>query len=118
MDTENTPPVSSQTNQSLPINNDLLFGILSYLGILVIIPLVIKNKSSFARFHSKQGLVLFLCEVILSALGYGFFRPFGPIIDLVNLLIFILFVIGIINVVQHKEKELPVIGHLANSFNF
>jgi len=100
-------------------HNDTLYGILSYLGILVVIPLLIRNKSEFAKFHAKQGLVLFLFEVIVSIAGQWILFPFAhPLYEIIELLLFILLIIGLINVFQHKEKELPVIGHLAHSFTF
>ena len=44
-------------------------GVLSYFGILVLIPLLAGDKNSpYVRFHSNQGLVLFLVSVILDLL--------------------------------------------------
>ena len=99
-------------------NNDTLMGILSYLGILVIIPFIINPKSDFVRFHAKQGLVLFIIEVVVSVVGYGIFWPLAWIAGIINLLILILVIVGIVNVVQHKESPLPVVGQLASMFKF
>jgi fumarate reductase subunit D len=51
-------PVSSQE-----ILEGKVFALLSYLGILCIIPLVIKRDNPFVLSHGKQGLVLFIGEV-------------------------------------------------------
>ena len=42
-------------------------AILSYLSILVLIPLFAAKDSRFARFHANQGLVLLVSEVVWSA---------------------------------------------------
>ena len=49
-------------------DNDKLMGVLAYLGILVLIPLLAAKDSKFAQFHAKQGLTLFIGEVILFVL--------------------------------------------------
>lgn len=79
------------------------WAVLSYLGVLVIIPLIVKKDSKFTQFHVKQGLVL-LVGWILSWL------PFGPIIGLVA---FVFSIIGIINVLSGETKPLPIVGELA-----
>ena len=110
-------PVQSSVPSSQPtVNNDVLMGILAYLGILVIIPLIV-DKSPFVKFHVKQGLVLFIIEIIISALGFGFYAFWG-LINLLNLLVLILVIIGIVNVVNRKQQELPVVGQLAKYFTF
>jgi uncharacterized membrane protein len=59
--------VEQQTNAK--VNNDLVFGILCYLGILWIIPLLANKKNEFFRLHLAQGLVVLALEVILAVLG-------------------------------------------------
>jgi len=92
-------------------------GILSYLGPLVIIPLVTAREDSFVKFHIKQGLVLLISAVIVSAIS-GVFAPFAFIINLANLGIFVLAIIGIVNVFAMSEKEVPFLGHYAKYFTF
>ena len=41
-------------------SNDTLMGVLAYIGILCLIPLLAAKDSEFAQFHAKQGLNLFL----------------------------------------------------------
>ncbi len=97
-------------------DNDKLMGILSYLGILVLVPIFAAKDSTFARFHANQGLVLFLAEAILGCVVsiLGFIPYIGWLFSvlggLVSLAALILSVIGIINVVNGTAKELPVIG--------
>ncbi len=91
-------------------------GVLAYLSILVLIPLFAAKDSKFARFHTNQGLVLFICEVavwIITAI-LGGIPILGVIISIVgwllNIAFLVLAIIGIVNVVNGKAKELPVIG--------
>ena len=45
-------------------SNDTWMGILAYLGILSLIPFLVKDQSSFVRAHAVRGINLFLLEVI------------------------------------------------------
>lgn len=96
-------------------SNDKVFGILSYIGILVLIPLVV-GKSQFSKFHANQGLILFIIEVVFGVvLGIGMLIPgiriifaiIGGVFELACLLMAIL---GIVNAVNGETKELPIIG--------
>jgi fumarate reductase subunit D len=98
-------------------NNRTLFGVLAYLGPLVIVSLFMSNNDSFVKFHAKQGLVLFIAEVVISVLG-GMFWHLWMLLNLINLACFVFSIIGIMNVVGNKEQELPLIGGLAKSFTF
>jgi len=87
------------------------------------------KKNSFAKFHTKQALVLLIVNIVLmiaaSILAAVLvWIPFvGWIImsliwTVISLGIFILWLIGIINAASKKEKELPVIGHFAEKLSF
>ncbi len=41
------------------------FAAMSYLWILCLVPLLLRRSSKFAQFHAKQGLVLFLAELLV-----------------------------------------------------
>ena len=96
-------------------NNRTLFGILSYLGPLVIVSLVVSKKDPFVKFHVKQGLVLFIIEVIVWILAAFLFWQLWIVWRLINLATLILSIVGIVNVLQNKEHELPVVGGLSKS---
>ncbi len=95
----------------------MIMGILAYLGILIIIPFIVSPKDPFVKFHLKQGLLLVIIEAILWIL-FPMFGSFYMIRRILDLAVLVLVIMGIINVVQGKEKELPLIGHLAHKFNF
>ena len=115
------PETQSQQQQSVPpqqnsvpqgtqppaANNDMVMGILAY--ILFFIPLLAGVNSPFVRYHTNQGLVLFLFWVagwVASMILPLLFL----IIPFYSLFLFILWVLGIINVTKGEMKPLPLIG--------
>jgi uncharacterized membrane protein len=114
---------TSQTNggQTTTDNNDILYGVLSYLGFLSLIVLfVIKPQSDFAQFHAKQGSNLFVIELVVNVFG-GVIRwalslsgiPFvGRLVGLVGTAVWILSIIGLVYAAQGKKYELPVISNI------
>ena len=117
---EDNKPASNQTSKSSNDSNDVLMGVLAYLGILCLIPLLAAKDSDFAQYHAKQGLTLFVAEIALSVLywvagfiaivtsGFGFLL--FPLLGLVWVGLVVLSIIGIVNVVNKKKAPLPIIG--------
>ncbi len=90
--------------------------ICSYLGILVLIPLLTDAKDKpFTKFHVKQGLLLFILEVITTFVAW--IPGIGWFLSLFWILWIILGVMGILNVLNKEEKELPIIGKYAYTIN-
>jgi uncharacterized membrane protein len=96
--------------------NNMLMGILAYLGILIIIPYLVAKNEPFVKFHIQQGLVLVVIELGLWVLGMFMWQLY-PIIAIINLGALVLSIIGIVNVIQNKQEELPLVGSFAKSFN-
>ena len=109
------------------IEEGKVMSILSYLGILVLVPILAGKESKYIRFHANQGLLLCLAWVvwviadgILSAVLrailwrglslWELYRTTSWVLDLVYLVIGVLAIIGIINVLNGRAKELPFIG--------
>ena len=107
-------------------------SVLSYLGILFLVPYLSKKESKFAQFHAKQGFNLFLVDIAYTIIyillhlikftrkqyfmGYAVYEEkYTPwfitlICALISLAIMILAIIGIVNAATGKAKELPLIG--------
>lgn len=102
--------------QHHPEKNTLM-AILSYIGPLVVISFLVAKHDPFVKYHIKQGLLLFIAEVASWMLAVTLLI-FLPLLQLINLAILVFAVIGIINAAQGKEKPLPLVGHLARSFEF
>lgn len=117
-------PRKPQRSQYEPadIQNNKIMAALAYMGILVLIPIFAAKESRFARYHVRQGLVLFIsgiafsvCYLILSFVALSVSWKLFPIVRIVGLLSYaflVLSVIGISNAVSGKVKRLPVIGSL------
>lgn len=93
--------------------NNVAMGVLCYLGILVLIPLLTDAKNdAFVKYHIKQGLVLLIFWIVAS---FIFWLP--VIGQLLWLGVVILVILGIINVVNGKQQPLPLIGQFADKIN-
>lgn len=102
------------------VEKNKVMGILSYLGILVLIPIFVAKDSPFARYHVNQGLILCIAAIIygvaytilssvILAISWRLYFVVS-LLGLVGVVFAILAVIGIINVVNGRAKELPLIG--------
>lgn len=97
----------------------IFFGILSYLSVLCLIPYFLENKNNFVKFHAKQGLNLFLLEIIV---GFSasvlvvllLFLGFAVVLvrNIIECIFFVVSIIGIIDVVQGKARELPIVNKI------
>lgn len=109
---------NQQNNQSLPptpsrdISENRVLALISYLGPLCFIPLFGKKDSPFVQFHAKQGLVLFIAELISAFINVIPF--FGHIIwELANLFFLYLTIMGIIKSWQGINWRMPILGNYA-----
>lgn len=102
--------------QANPEQTRMLYGILAYLGPLVVLSYVLGAKDPFVKFHIKQGLVLFCIEVIVYLLASVLWQ-FWMFVSLINLCTLVLSILGIVNVAQHKQQSLPLVGQWAHYFN-
>ncbi|MFA7253657.1 MAG: hypothetical protein WC107_03805 [Patescibacteria group bacterium] len=90
------------------LNGMTILAVLSYLSILVIIPVLFGRKSSYIRFHARQGIALLFLWVIFS---FSFYLPFIPWVLAVIIIASIIY--GIVNAVTGKERILPLVGKYA-----
>ena len=93
----------SDEMDSEDVSKNRLMAVLAYIGPLVIVPLLVAKDSKFAKFHTNQGLILFLLLAKLKVIGWLF--------SVCGAVVFILAVVGIIYACQGKAKELPVVGN-------
>jgi len=93
---------------------------LSYILILVLVPLLIQRENPYTKFHIKQGLALLITWIILYIIGLIFnFIPILRVIIWFCVWAFtiVLAVIGITNSLNGKMEKLPIIGDFADKFN-
>lgn len=104
----NTPDTTAEYDPK-DIEDNKVMALLAYIGFLFLVPLLAAKESKFARFHTNQGIVLFIAELILSIVAI--IPILGWIVSTVGgIILFVLTILGIVNAVQGKAKELPIIG--------
>ena len=90
------------------MENNKLMGILSYIGILVLIPIFAAKDDPFVRYHANQGLVNFIVALVAGVLTA--IPIVGIVAGLVGIVCFVFSILGIINAVKGEMKPLPFIG--------
>ena len=123
---QNAQPVITSGPEDVKANRG--YAILSYLGILFLIPYYTKKNSEYAQYHTEQGMLLFIlsviCTVVLCILNYvcGMVTGFAGalLIGVIGFLqtctsvgTLVLTILGIVNAIQGKMNPLPLIGKLS-----
>lgn len=94
-----------------------LIAVLSYIGILFLVPLLVSKDNAFVQFHAKQGLVLFLAEIATALVAW--IPVLGWFVGIICWILWVVLAIkGILNVVNGKQVPLPIIGKFAEKFKF
>jgi uncharacterized membrane protein len=110
-------PAAAMDPEMLDIEQNKVFAVLAYIGILFLVPLLAAPHSRFARYHTNQGIVLFLTAIVISfAVGMMVFIPFVnfliiPVGYVLPAGIIAFIIIGIIHAASGEYKPLPWIGH-------
>ncbi len=111
------------SNSTTPedIEDNWIWAIIGYMGPFSFLSLFINKSSLFSSYHARQGVGLFVLEIIWLILWTisNFFIPTGiKYLFLIGttffvagqLWLFSLFIIGVINSYKGQMKALPVIG--------
>ncbi|MBI2415993.1 MAG: hypothetical protein HYV33_05045 [Candidatus Kerfeldbacteria bacterium] len=101
---------ADMTFDAKDVQDNKVMAALSYLGVLVFIPLLAKKDSKFCQAHAKQGLVTFIAAVLL-----GFIPFVGWALDMVVLVVNI---IALVNALMGKFWKIPGAYDLSKKFNF
>lgn len=104
--------IKKTETQKQPTQEEKIFAALGYVWILCFVPLLLKQDSEFAKFHGKQGLMLFIIEIIGS---FIFWIPF--IGWILGLIVLILAILGIIKSLRGEYYEVPVARALVEKLN-
>lgn len=89
-----------------------ILAAMSYFGVLCLVPLVLNRDDPYVRFHARQGVVLWMWEVLaiytllLPGVGKLFFR-FSSVTCL------LLSVVGVVAVLLGRAWKFPVVGNWA-----
>ena len=121
MGEKKTKKTQTKKSSSQEVGNAKLVAILSYIFIIGIIWYFVDKdvqKSSLAKHHVQQGIVLVLTSLAINFIG-GVIPILGwlIILPLGNLAVFIFWVFGLVYALQEKEKNIPLIGQFGKKFN-
>ena len=89
-----------------------VLSVMSYISIFCLLPFIITPEDKFARFHAKQGLLLFILSLLIDIVG----KMFGILGLALSLFRLYLIYNGIKNVLSEKMEPLPYIGQYAEKF--
>ena len=104
------------------VEKNKVTGVLSYLWILWLVPLLAAKDSAFAKYHCNQGLVLFIVSIAAWIVNFilDMILVFIPVLGWILMIllhfgliigILVLAIMGIINAVNGVCKPLPLIGN-------
>jgi uncharacterized membrane protein len=111
------PPVTPGTTP--PSGDRTIFLVLSYLGILCLIPLLAKKDDPEVQWHAKNGLALFIAELIWIAIriALAFVRIISCGMFFVSCAVWIGFLVlsimGIIKAVNGQRFRIPVLTDMS-----
>jgi uncharacterized membrane protein len=129
------PPPPPAAPSSAPANkpagvvsdNRNIMIVLSYLGLLALIPLLVEKDDSEVQWHAKHGLVLLVVEVVvfvalqvvimlLGAISGGLGCIFGLLVPIFVLAILIVHILCIVKGINGQRFLIPGISEFANRF--
>ena len=101
------------SNDEAVVKDGKLFAIVAYIGILCLLPILVKKENKYALHHGKQGLVIFISFVIVV------FLPIIPILGwilcpILFIILVIFSLIGIIQAATGNYWRAPIIADLAD----
>lgn len=107
----------AQANPNVAAKPDTLMCVLSYLGILALIPFLTKKDDDFIQFHAKQGLNLFIVCFIAS-FAVGFIKGLtdlgvlGLVSSAISIFELVLMIMGIVAATRGERKVLPLMDKI------
>ncbi len=90
------------------------FAVISYISFFCVVSLILKKENKFAVYHAKQGLVLFVFEVVAFILSM--IPLLGWLIRVFGLLLFLLLSLwGVVNSLNGNYSRIPLISRIADN---
>lgn len=100
------------TPKNPDVEDNKLVAAMSYIFVLVFVPLFLKRESPFCQFHAKQGLAMFMVCIV------GMFVFPIPVFGwALGITVAALDIIAIFKTLQGEKWEIPVIGDIAKKIN-
>ena len=111
IETAEEPPKAPES-PAKPLEPDIrdnrLLAALSYVGLLFVVPLLAGQRSEYAMFHCRQGIMVFAIQSLLSFVTW--IPVVGPLVYVLTLAVS---VAGIVYAWRGERWEMPIIGRYA-----
>jgi len=99
------------------VEENKMIASLSYIWILFVIPLFVKKESKFCVEHGKQGLALFIVDLVVGVISI--IPIIGWIIGYIGgAILFVVSLIGFIYAIQGKFWKIPGVYDFSKNFKF
>ncbi len=102
----------SAVNKDKDIEKNKEVAALSYIWVLCLVPLLTKKRSKFAQFHAKQGLILFIAEIV------GVFIFWIPVFGwAIAIVLLVVSIMGVLKALNGEWWKIPYVYDLSKKFN-
>ena len=89
-----------------------LMALMSYLGVLVFVPLAMNRDDEYVYFHARQGLVIWVFGII--AIFMLYIPGMGKLVfSFLAMMVMIFSLLGLVSVLLHKAWKLPIVYSLS-----
>jgi len=109
-------PRKTEKTEAFSTDEGRIAAIMAYIPILCFVPLLNMRENKEAMFHAKQGVLLFIIELV--ALLFLIDSISDLVFKGILLLAIALSVVGVYFAFQGKNYKLPIIGDLADKSKF
>lgn len=100
-------------NEERTIEEGKFFAVISYIGFLCVVSLLLKKDNKFALFHAKQGLVLFVVEVVTFI--FSIIPLLGWLLGVAGVIVFVLISLwGVAQALLGNYNRLPLLADVAD----
>jgi len=104
--------LEQEENQPEGIKEGKIYAMAAYWGPLCILPLIIKKDNTFAVFHGKQGLVLFI--ILVAGFLFNIIPWLGTMVwQVVSFLYVFAFLWGTLQALMGNCSKIPIISDIA-----
>ena len=118
------PPPPSEPPAADSGSNKTLLLILSYLGILALIPLLVEKDDSDVQWHAKHGLILMATYMVvntamtLALVPLGMSCTVGPLFGCSSwIVILVIHIVCIMKAIKGERFRLPVVSEFADKWD-
>lgn len=109
---QTVPPLAPPSQ--VPVEEDeKFFAAVGYFAFLFVIPLIVKPKSPYCKFHAKQSMVLFLITILVFMVLFAI-----PLVgSLLTLALFAVYILAIYRSYKGEWWNIPLISNLTGKIN-